>query len=253
MKLLFALLCFAVALAAQTAYVPGAVSCPAGQLITATTAPASIAGFTVVKFACLILDPSVTITTPGDHTTPTVRAVPTTCPVGTVGPQGLPGPAGVAGTPGVTGPQGLPGPVGPPGVAGIPGATGQVGPQGAPGVAGIQGPQGLPGPAGPPGTGTGTGGAINVVGVPLATLPHLALAIALSDGTYAQVMIVNPTQVALNQVPQPFAAVATEMNWTPAPGETLTPAQVSSWSYAVIMGNGNMPLWPYLSPMATEP
>lgn len=60
--------------AAQSAYVPGSVSCPAGQIIRATPQSSSLTGFTLLKFSCIALEATVTLDT--SATPPTIKAIP---------------------------------------------------------------------------------------------------------------------------------------------------------------------------------
>lgn len=64
---------------AQSAYVPGLAACPAGQIGTWISSPSSLAGFTLVKFGCVVLD--ATVTTDTTTNPPTIRAIPVTPPI----------------------------------------------------------------------------------------------------------------------------------------------------------------------------
>lgn len=68
---------------AQSAYVPGLVKCPAGQLIIATPQTSTLAGFTLLKFSCVQLDATVALdatkTPPLIAAIATVPVLPPTC------------------------------------------------------------------------------------------------------------------------------------------------------------------------------
>ncbi len=80
MRLIFAILFSSIPLLAQSAFVPGVVSCPSPQILTAVAVPGAPAGFTLLHISCLQLGPGVTINTATAPPTVTPPA-PAICPV----------------------------------------------------------------------------------------------------------------------------------------------------------------------------